>query len=148
MIAHGDARDTRTDLGDDAGAFVSADHRVDGLDPHRLLEVGRRIEIAGEEMFIAVAQAGVRPPDEHLAGLGRIDLDLLDRPVLIGTVDDSGFAPHSDTPKCAIGMGVAVTLSCAPTRPGTPTSWQNDTDTDDPAGRSARIAYRHRARAS
>ena len=43
----------------------------------------RRHHVAGDEVLVGVAQAGGLPLDEHLAGLGRVELDLLDLPVLV-----------------------------------------------------------------
>ena len=45
--------------------------------------LGRRHHVAGDEVLVAVAQAGDLPLHEHLTGLGRIDVDLFDLPLLV-----------------------------------------------------------------
>jgi hypothetical protein len=82
------ARRQPTDAGADflhhAGTFVAADDRQ----PER--------QVAGDEMFVAVAQPRRRELDEHLTRAWRIQFDLLDAPGRVDFPQDSGFGFHSD----------------------------------------------------
>ena len=60
--------DPVADLLDHAGTLVAADDR----------QLER--QVAGHEVLVGVAHARGRQLDEHLAGTGRIELDLLDAP--------------------------------------------------------------------
>ena len=98
MVADGHAANAIPDLLDDASALVAADHREDRFDPHQRLRFRRRIEVTGVQVLVAVAQPGVGPLDQHLAGLRCVDFDLLDRPVLSNAVDHGSLALHLETP--------------------------------------------------
>ena len=42
-------------------------------------------QVAGDQVLVGVAHARRRQLDQHLAGLGRVELDLLDAPVGVST---------------------------------------------------------------
>lgn len=86
MIADGEILDALADLGDDAGALVTAEHRI-----------ARDGEIAGHQMVIGVAQTGRLQLDGHLAVAGIADLDLVDRPGLVQLPDQGAFSLHPAT---------------------------------------------------
>ena len=79
VIAGLQVRDLRADFLDDAGGLV-AEHR--GRRPH--------VE-AVDEMEIAVADAAGDGAHDDFALFGLVDIDLLDREWLTGTVEDSSF---------------------------------------------------------
>ena len=94
MVADGHAGDTGTDLGDDAGTLVPTDDGQQVVDPHQRPRLARRHHVAGDDVFVGVAQPGGLPFDEHLTGLRRVDLDLLDLPFLLGSVEYCCSALH------------------------------------------------------
>ena len=83
VVAGGDAGDARADLLDDAGALVAADDREgDG-------------DVAGDEVGVGVAQPGGGQLDEDLLLLGRVELDLLDAPLLAEAPQHGGLDLHT-----------------------------------------------------
>ena len=82
VVAGSDGGDTLADLHDDAGSLVSADQRRDGG------------QIPGAGVVIGVAHARGDHLDEHLAGLGRVELDLLDAPLAAWLPEDGCFGLH------------------------------------------------------
>ena len=79
MIAGLELRDVRADRLDDAGGLVAEDRRR------------RERIVAVDEVQVAVAHAAGDRAHEHLAPDGLVDLDVLDRQGLVGTVEDGGF---------------------------------------------------------
>ncbi len=71
--------DLRADRLDDAGRLVAEDRRR------------RERVVAVDEVQVAVADAAGDGAHEHLAPDGLLDLDVLDRQGLVGTVEDGGF---------------------------------------------------------
>jgi hypothetical protein len=80
--------DARADLGDDAGALVAADDRVEG-------DRGA----ARDQVFVAVTEARGGQLNGDLALPGVTELDLLDRPLLADTPQDRalGLQPMSSS---------------------------------------------------
>ena len=70
---------------DDPGTLVPPDDRE------------ARREIPLTQMLVRAAQAGRRVPDEHLTGLGGIELQLGDLKVLAHSTQDSGFGLHGSS---------------------------------------------------
>ena len=91
MVAHGHARDTRTNFHDNTGALVTTDDGEETLDAHERPHFFGRNHVSGDEMLIAVAQTSGLPVHDDLAGLGRMDLDLFDLPFLIKAPQDRGL---------------------------------------------------------
>jgi hypothetical protein len=85
MIAGLEPVDALADLDDHARTLMTPDH-------------GRRRccarEIAGHDVLVAVAHPGRLELDEHLAVLGRIELDLLDAPRRVEFMQDSSASSH------------------------------------------------------
>ena len=73
VVARRDPGDALADLEHDAGALVTAD---DGRDAG---------QVAGADVVVGVAHAGGHHLHEDLTGLGRVELDLLDRPLAAGS---------------------------------------------------------------
>ena len=71
MISNFEIRHARADLFDHTGAFVAAD---DGQRKPR--------RVAGANVVIGMAKAAGGKGDQHLALAGRVEVDLLDTPVL------------------------------------------------------------------
>src|SRR5215831_11512642 len=71
------------DFLDDARTLVPADDR----EAHR--------DVAGPQMIIGVAQPGRREPDEYLAGLRRVKIQLGDLPVLADAPQYRCPGPHA-----------------------------------------------------
>ena len=94
MIAGAHRRDARADSLDDAGPFVTSEHREPFGEPEHLERLRRRHHVAREHVLVGMAEAGERRAHEHLAGLGVAELELLDTPVLAHVVDDSAFDAH------------------------------------------------------
>ena len=78
MVARAHRGDVRPDRFDDAGPFVT-EHRRQG-----------RLEVAGHEVPVAMADAGGRDPDEDLVATGRRELELLDPERGTRLVEDGG----------------------------------------------------------
>ena len=74
--------DARPDFLDDSRAFVAAHDREPGHD------------VTVPEMLVGVAQAGRHVADEHLAGLGRVQVELGDLEVLANPAQDRGLGLH------------------------------------------------------
>ncbi len=72
VVALLDAADARAALLDDAGALVAADDREAGDD------------VAVAQVLVGVAEARRHPADQHLVGLGLVELELGDLPVGAG----------------------------------------------------------------
>ncbi len=70
----------------DAGALVAADDREAGS------------EVAGADVLVGVAQAGGNEPDEHLADLRGIELQLGNLPVLARRTHDCCPGLHAHSP--------------------------------------------------
>ena len=85
VVARRDAVDARADLGDDAGALMSAQY---GEAQHR--------DAAGDQVVVGVAHARRFHLDLDLAWLRVTDLDLLDRPRLIELPDERAFCLHTN----------------------------------------------------
>ena len=81
------------DLDHLAGALVAADHR-ELLDAHLLWRLLGQRHVAGDQVLVGVAQAGADELDQHLAGLRRIELDLLDAPLGLRLPQDGGLHLH------------------------------------------------------
>ena len=75
---------------DHAGALVAADDREEAVEAHHREHLRRRDHVAGDEVLVAVAQAGGLPAHEDLTLLRIVDVDLLDLPVLLGSPQDGG----------------------------------------------------------
>src|SRR5581483_7727518 len=65
--------------------------------PERLLHLLRHHHVAGHEVLVGVAQPRSRELEQHLAGLGRVELDLLDAPLRVRFPEDGGLALHGPT---------------------------------------------------
>ena len=91
VVTDGDAGDTRAHLDDHTRTFVATDRRE-----HGCRRLPRRHHVAGDQVLIAVAQAGGLPFDDHLTDLRSVDLDLLDLPFLMRPVKDCCLALHVD----------------------------------------------------
>ena len=85
VIAGLHAGDTGTNLDHDACTFVATDHGKEILDTHQWPHLRWRDHVAGDEMLVGMTQASGLPVHEDLAGLGRIDVDLFDLPLLVET---------------------------------------------------------------
>ena len=83
MVAGFDADHPGADLLHDAGALVAADHRE------------RDGDVAGDEVGVGVAQPRGRQADEDLLLPGRVEVDLLDAPLLAETPQDGGGRLHT-----------------------------------------------------
>ena len=83
VVAGRDVLHAGADLGDDAGAFVAAEHRE-----------ARHRDVAGDEVVVGVAHARRFHLDLDLVLDGITDLDLLDRPWLVEIPDQSAFCLH------------------------------------------------------
>ena len=95
-----------SDLGHHAGALVATDHREHRVDVEDLEHLGRGAHVAGAEVLVGVAHAGVGHLDDHLVGTGRIDLDLLDLPRLVEPRTDGCARLHvGDLPFVDPGPG-------------------------------------------
>jgi hypothetical protein len=86
VVAGLQPRDALADLLDDAGALVAAD---DGQ---------RERQVAGHQVLVGVAHTRRRHLDEDLALLGRVELDLLDAPILADHPEDGGLRLHTNPP--------------------------------------------------
>ena len=71
---------------DDAGPFVTTDHRT------------QERHVAGQEVLIRVAQAGGDETDEHLVVPGWVQLDRSDLPDAARFPQHSGFGLQSSPP--------------------------------------------------
>ena len=102
VVTHADVLDSFTDLGDDAGALVAAEH---GEAEHR--------DAAGHQMVVGVAHARRFHLDLDLPLLGVADLDLLDRPRLVELPDECAFCLHYEPPLAdrMVNQGQARTCS-------------------------------------
>ena len=88
VIALLEARDAFAHLGDDPGTLVAAD---DG--------VGLELQIAGEQVFVRVAETGRGQLDLNLADPGVAQIHIDDFPaVLLGLPDDGCLGAHARTP--------------------------------------------------
>ncbi len=83
VVAGCDVLDSGADLGDDAGALMTAQHR----------EAAHR-DAAGDQVVVGVAHPRRFHLDLHLVLDGVADLDLLDRPRLVELPDESAFCLH------------------------------------------------------
>ena len=81
MVAGGERGDARPDLDHLTGALVPADDR-ELLNAELGGDRGVERHVAGDEVLVGVAQAGADQLEEDLTGLRRIEVDLLDDPVL------------------------------------------------------------------
>ncbi len=89
MVAWGKREHARTDFHHDTGTLVPADAR----------RIRRGTgEVASDQVLVAVAHPAGSQLDQHLTGLGRIELDLLDAPRRVAFPEDRGFGLHSRTP--------------------------------------------------
>ncbi len=75
--------DAGADLFHDAGAFVAADHRE------------RDGDVAGDQVGVGMAQPGGGELDEDLLLLRRVEVDLLDAPLLPEAPQDGGLDLHT-----------------------------------------------------
>ena len=87
VVAGLKALDAWSDLGDDARAFVAAEH---GETTHR--------DAAGDQVVVGVAHPRRFHLDLDLVLDGIADLDLLDRPRLVELPDESAFCLHPHVP--------------------------------------------------
>ena len=87
MVARGQPVHAGPDLLDDARSLVASDDRQ------------RERQVAGHEVLVGVAQPGADQPDEDLAVLGRVEVDLLDAPVLAYLPQDRCSGLHADLPR-------------------------------------------------
>src|SRR5581483_11249773 len=80
VIARLERADLRPDLDHDAAPFVATHDREEP----RPRPVGgpARPDVARPEVLVRVAEPGGDPPDQDLVAAGRIEIDLLDLPVL------------------------------------------------------------------
>ena len=92
-----EAGDLWPDLDDFPGAFVTADHR-ELLGAHRLRHGRIEHHVPGNEVLVGVAKARSRQLDQHFAGLGGIELDLLHAPLALGLPQDGCCALHDHSP--------------------------------------------------
>jgi hypothetical protein len=92
VVAGLETGDVGTHFHHDAGALVTADQRH-----------GRRgaREIAGDEVFVGVAHARCLHLDEHFAGLGRVEFDGLDAPLLADLPEDCCLCLHESKSRSA-----------------------------------------------
>ena len=87
VVAGRDVLDAGPDLGDDARALMTAQHR----------EAAHR-DAAGDQVVVGVAHPRRFHLDLHLVLDGVADLDLLDRPRLVELPDESAFCLHPIVP--------------------------------------------------
>ena len=85
VVAGGHAEHAVADLQHDAGTLVAADQRRLG---------GGAREVAGHQVLVAVAHAAGDDLHQHLAGLGRIEFDLLDAPRCVASTKNCGLGLH------------------------------------------------------
>ena len=83
VIANFNARDTRTDFNNNASTFVTTNDGEETFDAHEWPELFGRNHVASDQVFVAVAQTCSAPVDNHFTGLGWVDFDFLDLPLLI-----------------------------------------------------------------
>ena len=86
MVALLDAADARAALLDDPGALVAADDRE------------ARDDVAVAQVLVGVAQARGHPADQHLVGLGLVELELGDLPVGAGLPQHRCLGLHEAPP--------------------------------------------------
>lgn len=86
MVALGDLGHPGVDLHHHAGALVAADHGQ----LHR--------HVTGDQMVIGRAQPARGQLDHDLVGLGPVELDLLDLPLLAQAPQHAGFRLHAFSP--------------------------------------------------
>ena len=93
VVAGRQARHARADLEHLTGALVAADHR-ELLDPELLLRLLGERQVASEQVLVGVTQPRPDELHQHLTGLGRIELDLLDAPLGLRFPQDRGLHLH------------------------------------------------------
>ena len=83
MIARSEASHSIADRFDDAGSFMPADHGqcVGG-------------EVAEPDVFVGVAESGVRHPDEHFLGTRFTNLEFVDDPGGVDFIGDGSACLH------------------------------------------------------
>jgi len=81
-VALSDMRDVGARAGHYARALVAAHHR----ERHR--------DVAGDPMLVGVTQSARGELDQDLALLRRVELNVLDLPLLVQTPGDRGLGPH------------------------------------------------------
>src|ERR1700679_1300065 len=100
VVARLHRRHTRPDFFDDTSALVTTEHR----EPVRLRDTGRgphlggRQYVAGDEVVIGVADTGNGHPYQDFTGVGWIEVDLADLPVLAHPAQHCGTTLHRNLP--------------------------------------------------
>jgi hypothetical protein len=105
-VAGGEPGDARADLLDDPRALVPADHRQ------------RNGQVAGDHVLVGMAQAAAADGDEDLPLLGRVELDLLNRPFLVQVPQHRGASLHASSFAHATGEPPAASQIMLRPRPG------------------------------
>src|SRR6201997_4585175 len=113
VVARREIRYAVTDFTHDAGTLVAADRREHGRQPEGAHHVVGRRHVAFEYVVVGVAQPGRGHLDEDFAGVGRVQLEFLDRPRPADVVQDRRAAFHA--------AGVNVTGSLLGDRKVSPT---------------------------
>ena len=71
MVAHRQRLDAWAHFGHDPRAFMATDHREHRLHAEHLEDLGSRAHVAGAEVLVGVAHAGIGHLDPHLVRAGR-----------------------------------------------------------------------------
>ena len=80
MVAHLEVVDTGADLDHLTGTLVAADDR-ELLDAQLGLDLRGHDHVTGDEMVVGMAETRTDELEHDLAGLGSVELDVLDLPV-------------------------------------------------------------------
>lgn len=91
MVTHLNTGDSRSNFNHDSRTFVTSDDGEETFDSHEGPKLFGRHHVSGHQVFIAVAHPSSAPVNNDFAGLGRMDFDLLDLPVLVETPQHCGF---------------------------------------------------------
>ena len=85
------------DLDHHPGALVAADEGERVGQAQLLAQRLGRDHVARDQVLVGVAQPGGAHLDQHLAGLGRVEVDLLDLPLLVQAPEHRGPGLHRST---------------------------------------------------
>ena len=87
----------------DPRALVPADHREHRLHAEDLEHLGRSAHVAGTEVLVGMAHAGIGHLDHHFVRTRGVDVDLFDLPRLFETGTDGGTDLHTGGPPLVSG---------------------------------------------
>jgi hypothetical protein len=103
MVSYSNFVYLRPDLDDHACSLVAADDREEvAIEPLQYLGGGNHV--AGHKVVVAVAHARALPFDQHLTGSRVANLDLLDRPRLVKTMQHCCLAQHKLTLHTSVSL--------------------------------------------